>query len=402
MASRSSAGSSRRAAPAKGKRAGQRSNASKLPAVLFLLLQTDAAANGGLSSISQIIAALKRHRPIIVTDRESPRVAQWRKDGVETHVIPSTRSSLWRNPLAHLSAYWRYTRELRRLIRKTGARVIHANNPLALQLGLPAARSTGAKILLNLRDTIDPGRRTFKPRYALRFGAADHVLFLSNDMADRWADIASNAKRSCTVTYSIVDPKIFLPFPPNSKSPQVVLLSGIVRPKKGQLDFIRHVSPVLAAHGVETWIAGDFDPARDAYMRDCGDAAEPLGDKVKFLGFRDDLPTLFERCTVVAIASRHEGLVRAMIEGMSCARPVVSFDVCSAREILEEKSGGAGVVVRMGDFDGMAKAILTYCRDPEAAARAGEKGRQTASRLFARDEVVARYEHVYQALETQG
>jgi glycosyltransferase involved in cell wall biosynthesis len=53
----------------------------------------------------------------------------------------------------------------------------------------------------------------------------------------------------------------------------------------------------------------------------------------------------------------------------------------------------------MGDFDGMAKAILTYCRDPEAAARAGEKGRQTASRLFARDEVVRRYEQVYETLE---
>jgi len=327
-------------------------------------------------------------------------VQQWRREGIEVHVVLSARSSLWRNPLANLSAYWRYTRELRRLIRKSGARVIHANNPLALQLALPAAKSTGARIALNLRDTIDPGRRPFKPRYALRFAAADHVLFLSSDMADRWASIAPNAKRSCSVTYSIVDPEIFRPFPPSRASPPVVLLSGIVRPKKGQLDFIRHVAPFLAAHGVDTWVAGDFDPSRDRYMRACAEAAEPLGEKVKFLGYRADVPALFERCTVVAIASRHEGLVRAMIEGMSCARPVVSFDICSAREILEEKSAGAGIVVPSGDFEGMAKAILGYCHDPEAAARAGDKGRRAASNLFIRDEVVGRYERVYDTLET--
>jgi glycosyltransferase involved in cell wall biosynthesis len=149
---------------------------------------------------------------------------------------------------------------------------------------------------------------------------------------------------------------------------------------------------------VETWIAGDFDPSKDEYMRACADAAEPLGEKVKFLGYRDDLPILFERCAVVAIASRHEGLVRAMVEGMSCARPVVSFDVCSAREILEEKSKGAGIVVPLGDFEGMARAILTYCRDPKAAARAGEKGLETASRLFTTDKVVGHYECVYDEL----
>jgi glycosyltransferase involved in cell wall biosynthesis len=228
---------------------------------------------------------------------------------------------------------------------------------------------------------------------------ADHVFYLTEDMAERWAEIAPSAKRACSVTYSIVDPAIYAAAPPwSGDGPPVVLISGLVCAKKGQLEFIRQVSPKLAVEGIETWLAGDFDPARNSYMAACAAAAAPLGDSVQFLGYRSDVAALMRRATVIAVASRYEGLVRAMIEAMSCARPVVSFDVCSAHEMLERESEGAGAVVEAGDFPGMAAAIIDYCRDPVRAASAGEKGRLTATRLFGRDSVVERYERVYDML----
>jgi glycosyltransferase involved in cell wall biosynthesis len=87
-----------------------------------------------------------------------------------------------------------------------------------------------------------------------------------------------------------------------------------------------------------------------------------------------------------------------MIEAMACARPVVSFDVASAREMLEEQSGGAGTVVEAGDHQAMAEAIVRYCRDEALAEQAGARGRATAERLFAADPVVERYEEVYERL----
>ena len=237
-----------------------------LPPVLFILPQTDAAANGGIASISEVIARLREHRPVIVTNKASEQVEQWRTAGIETHVLPLTRSI--RDPVGILRTYWRYAREVRRLIAHTGAKVVHANNPFALQLALAAARlSAGTKVVLNLRDTLDPARTPSRTRYRILFGVADHVFFLSQDMADRWAAVAPNAKRAFSVTYSIVDPQRFAPAPPYAgNGPPVVLLSGIIRAKKGQLEFIRHVSPLLAAQGVETWLAGDFDPDSNPYM----------------------------------------------------------------------------------------------------------------------------------------
>lgn len=370
-----------------------------LPPVVFVLPQTSAAANGGIASISEIISRLRHHRPIIVTNRPSPQVDQWRRNGIETHLLPSAR--MLRNPFAMLRTYWRYGSELRRLLASSGAKVVHANNPFALQLALAAVKlNPGTKVAVNLRDTMDPARRASRARFQTLFLAADHVFFLSEDMADRWARIAPNAKRSFSVTYSIVDGDRFKTVPyRRDDGPPIVLISGIIREKKGQLDFLRHVAPALAAEGIETWLAGDFDPSADRYQAACAEAAAPLGEAVKFLGYRADVPELMAKSAVVAVPSRHEGLVRAMIEAMSCARPVVSFDVCSAREMLEDQAGGAGIVVNSGDHEAMTRAIVGYCRDRKEAESAGKKGRAAASRLFAPDAVVSRYETIYQQLE---
>jgi glycosyltransferase involved in cell wall biosynthesis len=177
-----------------------------------------------------------------------------------------------------------------------------------------------------------------------------------------------------------------------------VLVPGVFWPKKGQLQFIRNVVPALAEHGIETWFAGDFEPDTNPYAAACAEAAQAYAGRVRFLGYRKDLPDLYREASVVAVPSRHEGLVRGMIEAMSCGRPVVSFDVCSAREILEQKSGGAGIVVPMGDYARMADALIHYSIDRSDQAAAGRAASASARILFEPDEVVERYERVYCAL----
>lgn len=368
--------------------------------LVFAVLQTGALANGGLQSITEVMRRLQSHRPIVLTNLDSELARTWRNHGIEVHVVPEQASTgLRRNPLATLRTYRRYHRALSGILAASGARVVHANDPLAFQLSLSAVKGAkGARIALNLRDTLDPGRRPPRLKYQMLFAAADHVFYLSNDMAERWRLVAGNAMRSCSVTYSIVDPDRFAASPLPSGDRPVVLVSGIFRPKKGQLEFIRNVVPALAANHIETWFAGDFNPDRDGYAAACAAAAEPCSGHVRFLGFQSNLPDLMRQASVIAIPSRHEGLMRGMIEAMSCGRPVVSFDVCSAAEILEEKSDGAGIVVRSGDYKGMADALVRYTSDRESARAAGEAGRAAARELFDADKVVERYERVYRRL----
>lgn len=370
--------------------------------VIFVILQTGALANGGLQSITEVMRRLKDHRPIVLTNLDSTTTENWRGAGIEVHVVPEQASEgLMRDPLGTLRSYGRYYRALARLLGESGANVVHANDPLAFQLSVGAAKMARARILLNLRDTLDPGRRPPRVKFRSIFAAADHMLFLSREMAEHWAEVAPNATRRFSVTYSIVDPDRFVPSPPPVDGTPIVLVPGVFWPKKGQLEYIRLVVPILAEHEVESWFAGDFEPASNPYAADCASAARPFADKVRFLGFRTDLPDIIRQSSVVAVPSRHEGLMRGMIEAMSCGRPVVSFDVCSAREMLEHQSGRAGTVVEQDDYAGMAKALLRFATDGEARRAAGEAGSALARSLFNPTDVVERYERVYRELESR-
>ncbi len=365
--------------------------------VLFVIHQAGAQADGGVQSVGELMRRLKDHRSLVLTNIDSPATRSWRDAGIEVHVSREDASrGLASNPIGTLRTYVRYHRVVRDLLAKSGARIVHANDPLAFQLSYFAARRAGAKLALNLRDTIDPERRPPRLKFRAIFGAADHVFYLSHDMAERWRLVAPNAMRAHSVTYSIVDPERFSPSTPENSEPPVVLVPGIFRAKKGQLGFIRNVVPALASKGIETWFAGDFDPSANAYAADCAIAAEPHSDFVRFLGYRADLPELLRRAAVVAAPSKHEGLMRGMIEAMSGGRPVVSFDVCSAREVLEDS--GAGTVVEQGDYEGMAAALLRFATDPRARSAAGQAGSAQACKLFDADRVVECYERVYREL----
>jgi len=368
--------------------------------VLFVILQSGPLANGGLQSIGEVMVRLRNHRPIVLTNVDSIVSRSWRDAGIDVKIVREEASKGFkRNPVGTVLTYRRFRRAVADIIASTGARLVHANDPLSFQLSVIAAKRSGTRIVLNLRDTLDPWRRPPRLKFRTIFGAADHVFYLSHDMAERWRQIAGNAMHACSITYSIVDPKRFPPSPIPDPEKPVVLVAGAFCPKKGQLPFIRYVVPSLAARGIETWFAGDFKPEMDAYAEECAEAAAPNADYVRFLGYRADLANIIAQASVIAVPSRHEGLMRGMIEAMSCGRPVVSYDVCSAREVLLEISGGAGAVVERGYYLAMADALIHYVTNRSAQAKAGAAGSATARVLFDPWTVVRKYEQIYDELE---
>jgi glycosyltransferase involved in cell wall biosynthesis len=371
-----------------------------LPVVVVVALQTGKAANGGIASIGEIVRGLHGYRPVVITNRESPVVARWRDAGVDIRIVPEDASRGIANaPLATLRTYWRYFRAVRAVLKDTGARIVHANDPLAFQLCLPAARTIpGVRLALNIRDTIGPDRPPPAARYRRVFGMTDHIFFLSADMLARWSAIVPGIEAKSSVTYSIVDPARFSPAPPPREAPPVVLVSGVVCAKKGQREFLQVVAPVLAGAGIESWLVGDIEPDVDDYAAECRTLAAPMGDAVRFLGHRRDIAALYARATVVCVASRYEGLMRTMIEAMACARPVVSTDVASAREMLLQPGMEAGAVFPVGCSREMAAEIAALCADPARAAVLGANGVAIASRTFRADDVVAAYEQAYGAM----
>jgi glycosyltransferase involved in cell wall biosynthesis len=80
-----------------------------------------------------------------------------------------------------------------------------------------------------------------------------------------------------------------------------------------------------------------------------------LGASVTLLGERADVADLLCAADVFVLSSRREGMPGSVIEAMALETPIVASDLPQVREIA---SDGCAMLVRAGDVDGFARAIL--------------------------------------------
>jgi glycosyltransferase involved in cell wall biosynthesis len=117
---------------------------------------------------------------------------------------------------------------------------------------------------------------------------------------------------------------------------------------------------------------------------------------MRFVGFTANVVDWYRALDVVVIASRSEGLARCMIESLACGTPVVSFDVCSAREILEQYD--CGRVVPQGDYPRLVRELVALAGNSSMCNALGANGSRTARELFHPAYIMEQYEHLYGAL----
>ncbi len=94
----------------------------------------------------------------------------------------------------------------------------------------------------------------------------------------------------------------------------------------------------------------------------------------RFLGFRKDVPELLQATDIFVLPSRREGLPRSVMEAMAAGKPVVATDVRGNRDLVEH--GVTGLLVKLGDAQGLTDALLRLIRDPELRDRMGQAGKE--------------------------
>ncbi|MEJ2581120.1 MAG: glycosyltransferase family 4 protein [Acidobacteriota bacterium] len=98
---------------------------------------------------------------------------------------------------------------------------------------------------------------------------------------------------------------------------------------------------------------------------------------VRLTGFRSDVPTLMQACTVlVAPSVDGEGSSAVIKEAMALGTPVVASDLPGNSEVL----GNAGLSVGATDVEALAQAVVSLIRDPCARRELGELGRERVAR----------------------
>lgn len=106
-----------------------------------------------------------------------------------------------------------------------------------------------------------------------------------------------------------------------------------------------------------------------------------LGERFRFLGFRDDVHDLLAAADVFCLSSRHEGLPVALMEASAAGLPVVATAVGGLPDVVEE--GATGLLVASGDAAGLARALLAVSADAGLRQRLGARSAELAHRFDA-------------------
>jgi glycosyltransferase involved in cell wall biosynthesis len=110
-------------------------------------------------------------------------------------------------------------------------------------------------------------------------------------------------------------------------------------------------------------------------MEEMGRLASELGiqNQVHFLGFRQDIPGLIRASVATLLPSEREGLPRSIMESLSLEIPVIATEI---RGICDLLAGGCGLLVKVGDVEGLAGAMARVLDYPEEAKAMGKRGRE--------------------------
>ena len=397
-------------------------DASRTPRhVAFVVFQTGDRANGGVESVTRVLEGLSGVDRTVITQRETEVNDRWRTAGCQVAVwrIDSINQKRRRGfQPADLISMLRVNARVARLVRANGIDVVHCNDFHFFWYVAFGARAARAKLVMNFRGVKPPGE-LYSRLHRMIPRLTNGFIFLSNHMKETLTDrlrvraehLPHGNGSNARAIYSIVDPTEFRP--PSSKEREALRRErgiadgefpiGFVatfNPGKAQLPFIERALPRLRqlVPSARVYFIGDFDPERNEYAAACVQAVERLGvdDEVRFLGYTDAVADWYRSVDLVVLPSRREGMARCMIESIACGTPVVSFEVCSAREILEGHE--AGRVVDQGDYNALLCAIDELAHSPGERERLGANGARAARRLFDPEAVLDQYRSFYREI----
>lgn len=161
---------------------------------------------------------------------------------------------------------------------------------------------------------------------------------------------------------------------------KVVIAAGRLTKQKGFDRLIPAFAQVSSKHPdwkLRIFGGGDMQQPLQRQIDELG-----LGAHVELMGFSKQLPEEMASSSIYVMSSRFEGFPMVLLEAMGCGLPVISFDCTTGpSDIIEE--GHDGLLVKNGDIDGLAAAIISLIEDPERRKRMGaaahEKSQQYAT-----------------------
>lgn len=104
-----------------------------------------------------------------------------------------------------------------------------------------------------------------------------------------------------------------------------------------------------------------------------------IGQRVYFLGSRNDVPNLLKSANCFVLLSRFEGLPLVVMEAKAAGVPIIVSDFDSAREVITHRVDG--LMVKRGDILATSAMMRELVAQPELAERLASTAAKAANNL---------------------
>lgn len=358
-----------------------------------LYVANSAAIGGGNRVLMDLIAGLDRSRftPHLIAPFEGP-LGEWAaRTGVGCRVLPDGD---WtgRCGLA------RRTSRLVMAILQSGARIVHASSHTCYRAAGLAGTLTRALRVCHLGFPPE----SEELRWSFRFGP-DVVIGCHEQQADIVrAQLKAFGSTARTVAIpNAIDLEVFSPRSEDYRKPawcppgRLVLIVGHLSEVKGYPTFVDAAARVAAAGEQCTFAALGSETASPGYAQHLSQyvAERGLSDRVRFLGWRNDVADVLRAADIVVLPSLAEGLPLAVLEAMGCGRPVIASSVGGIVDAIDD--GVTGLLVPPADAEALALSLLRLLRDGDLADRIGRRAREHAVERFGLSRFAASIRSVY-------
>lgn len=330
-------------------------------------------------------------------------------DGVGVHVIRELVREP--HPIKDLIALVK----LAGLIRRGRYQIVHTHTAKGGFLGRLAAAMVGAPIIIHtvhgvtFHEHLSPGSRRFYlalERIAARF--THQFVAVGEDVKRKYVREGIGEEGAYETIYSGMPLREYLEagrmtaaerdglrrelgFGPEHR---VVVMAARLEERKGHTYLFDAVSRLAPQHpGLRLLVLGD-GPLLAALQQRCRELG--IGGIVHFLGHRHDLPRVLAASDVSVLTSLWEGLPRVLVQSAAVGRPILTFDVEGAWEVVRE--GRNGYVVPTRDVDAFAGRLDELLRERERARALGEAGRDEVGDRWTVETMLERLDDLYQRL----
>ena len=328
----------------------------------------------------------ERFRPYLITNNKGILVSEAMalKD-IKTFFLPELIREI--NPVMDMRALFKIRGILRSLKKNDSGMIVHTHSSKAGILGRWGARLAGADVIIHtihgfgFHDHQSSLIRAFIILLEkLTATITDKFIAVSQTNIQTGIDKGIFPIQKATLIRSGIVLEEFSRIRVNKGNKKkelgvapnhpLVAMIGCLKPQKAPLDYVEVAHLVLQEKDAYFILVGD-GILREKVEKQM--AARGLGERLKLLGWRRDIPEILAATDIFVLTSLWEGLPRVLPQAMIMGIPIVATNVDGTPEAVTD--GLNGFLVDPHDVRRMAEKIVYLLNHSEKARAMGVRGK---------------------------